>query len=136
MKSDTIFALGTLLLGVAEAATCDLTNNFAEPVLANGWEHRLIAKGLTKPRSILFDSEGNLLVIQQGAGLIHLAFDDGGSTCLDVAKKTFLINSTEVSKLPLFVYDAPVGMAEADSYVVEPWPRAFERWQNPLCLLL
>jgi len=97
MKSDTIFALGTLLLGVAEAATCDLTNNFAEPVLANGWEHKLIVKGLTKPRSILFDSEGNLLVIQQGAGLIHLAFDDGGSTCLDVAKKTFLINSTEVS---------------------------------------
>ena len=59
MKSDTIFALGTLLLGVAEAATCDLTNNFAEPVLANGWEHKLIVKGLTKPRSILFDSEGN-----------------------------------------------------------------------------
>ncbi|PVH86096.1 soluble quino protein glucose dehydrogenase [Cadophora sp. DSE1049] len=97
MKSDTIFALGTVLLGVAEAATCDLTNNFAEPVLANGWEHKLIAKGLTKPRSILFDSEGNLLVIQQGAGLIHLAFDDGGSTCLDVAKKTFLINSTELN---------------------------------------
>ncbi|KAH7383634.1 soluble quino protein glucose/sorbosone dehydrogenase [Cadophora sp. MPI-SDFR-AT-0126] len=99
MRSDirNLFALGTALLGVAEAATCDLTNNFAEPVLANGWEYKLIAKGLTKPRSILFDSEGNLLVIQQGAGLIHLTFDDGGSTCLDVAKKTFLINSTELN---------------------------------------
>ncbi|KAK0103003.1 hypothetical protein ONS95_000813 [Cadophora gregata] len=99
MKPDTrnILALGTVLLGVAEAATCDLTNNFAEPVLAKGWEHKLIAKGLTKPRSILFDSEGNLLVIQQGAGLIHLAFDDGGSTCLDVAMKTFLINSTDLN---------------------------------------
>lgn len=96
MKIRNVLALAALLLGAAEAATCDLRTSFAAPVLANGWEHKLIAWNLTKPRSIMFDSEGNLLVVQQGAGLIHLAFDDGGSTCLDVAKKTFLINSTDV----------------------------------------
>ncbi|CZS90603.1 hypothetical protein WAI453_004101 [Rhynchosporium graminicola] len=101
MKSDmnlrNAFGLGTVLLSAVEAATCNLKNSFATPVLASGWEHKLIARNLTKPRGILFDSEGNLLVLQQGAGLIHLSFDDGGSTCLDVAKRTFLINSTALN---------------------------------------
>ncbi|KAH9222632.1 soluble quino protein glucose/sorbosone dehydrogenase [Leptodontidium sp. 2 PMI_412] len=97
MKLRNVLALGTVLLRAAEAATCDLKNSFAAPVLASGWEHKLIARNLTKPRSIQFDSEGNLLVIQGGAGLIHLSFDDGGSTCLDVAKTTFLINSTDLN---------------------------------------
>jgi archaellum component FlaF (FlaF/FlaG flagellin family) len=45
----------------------------------------------------LFDSNGGLLVVQQGAGIVHLEFTDSGSTCLEVAKKNYLINSTAVS---------------------------------------
>ena len=56
-----------------------------------------MANGLQSPRGILFDSKGNLLVVQQGVGIIHLAFDDGGSTCLDVSKETNLITSSNVS---------------------------------------
>jgi hypothetical protein len=45
----------------------------------------------------LFDGSGNLLVVQQGAGIVHLEFNDDGMMCLDVAKKTYLVNSTAVS---------------------------------------
>lgn len=101
MKRDmdirNVFAFASALLGAVEAVTCDLSNNDVSPVLVSGWEHRLIAKGFTKPRSIQFDASGNLLVLDAGVGLFHLTFDDGGSTCLDVARQTSLINSTDVS---------------------------------------
>ena len=48
---------------------------------------------------MLFDGSGNLLVVQQGAGIVHLEFNDDGMMCLDVAKKTYLVNSTDVSPL-------------------------------------
>ncbi len=88
---------GSALLHTTQAATCNLKPSYAAPVVSNGWQAQLVATGLFSPRGIIFDSSGNLLVVQQGAGIIHLEFDDGGSTCLDVSKKTYLINSTSVS---------------------------------------
>jgi hypothetical protein len=76
----------------------------------------LVAQGLNSPRSILFDSNGGLLVVQQGYGVVHLAFTDNGGTCLEVAKKTYLINSTAVS-LPL-IRCAEVGLLIC---IVESW---------------
>jgi glucose/arabinose dehydrogenase len=90
-------AAGTALIRAAWAASCTLKPSYAAPVVSNGWQAQLVANGLTDPRGVLFDSSGNLLVVQQGAGIMHLEFDDGGSTCLDVSKKTYLINSTAVS---------------------------------------
>ena len=89
--------LGTALLEGAQAATCNLKPSYSTPVVSNGWQAQLVANGLRSPRGIIFDSEGHLLVVQQGGGIVHLEFDDGGSTCLDVSKKTYLINSTLVS---------------------------------------
>ncbi|KAE9377177.1 glucose sorbosone dehydrogenase [Stipitochalara longipes BDJ] len=87
-------AAGIALTQVAQAATCNLKPSYSTPVVSNGWQAHLVATGLRTPRGILFDSKGNLLVVQSGLGIIHLEFDDGGSTCLDVSKKTYLINST------------------------------------------
>jgi hypothetical protein len=90
-------AASSALLRTAGAANCNLKPSYAAPVVSNGWQAQLVANGLTNPRGVLFDSCGNLLVVQQGDSIVHLAFDDGGSTCLDVSKKTYLINSTAVS---------------------------------------
>jgi glucose/arabinose dehydrogenase len=57
----------------------------------------MIAQNLTSPRSIIFDSNGGLLVVQQGAGIVHLQMADGGGTCLEVARKTYLVNSTSLN---------------------------------------
>jgi hypothetical protein len=43
------------------------------------------------------DSKGNLLVVQQGVGIVHLQFTDGGGTCLTVAKQTTIITDNSVS---------------------------------------
>jgi hypothetical protein len=48
-----------------------------------------VANGLRSPRGILFDSKGNLPVVQQGLGIVQLEFDDGGSTCLCVQEDLF-----------------------------------------------
>jgi glucose/arabinose dehydrogenase len=67
------------------------------PVASDGWSAQLSAQDLSKPRGIILDSDGGLLVVQQGAGIARLAFADGGSSCLELTNKTLLINSTLVS---------------------------------------
>jgi glucose/arabinose dehydrogenase len=89
-----IFGAG--LLEIAQAVTCKLSPSYAAPVVANGWKAQLVAQGLRSPRSVLFDNKGNLLVVQQGLGIVHLVFNDGGSTCLEVSKKTTLITASSV----------------------------------------
>lgn len=95
-------AAGSALLQGAEAATCNLKPSYAAPVVSNGWQAQLVVNGLSSPRGILLDSSGNLLVVQQGAGIVHLEFNDGGSTCLEVSKKIFLVNSTSASNSQFF----------------------------------
>lgn len=51
-----------------------------------------MASGLKSPRSILFDKNGNLLVVQQGNGVVVLTFNENG--CL--GQTTQLINANEV----------------------------------------
>jgi glucose/arabinose dehydrogenase len=99
------FLLFLASLPVAAAANCNLKASYPAPVLSNGWSAQLVAQGLTKPRGIAFDTAGNLLVVQQGSGIVHLAFNDGGTTCLEVAKKTTLIDSELVSLRRFILYE-------------------------------
>ncbi|KAH7306091.1 soluble quino protein glucose/sorbosone dehydrogenase [Rhexocercosporidium sp. MPI-PUGE-AT-0058] len=93
----SFLAIGVGLLDIAQAVTCNLTPSYAAPVLANGWKAQLVATGLSDPRSVTFDRNGNLLVVQQGVGVVHLDFEDGGSTCLRVSKKTNLITASTLN---------------------------------------
>lgn len=61
---------------------------------------QLVATGLTKPRSIEFDTNGNLLVVQQGVGVSNIAFKDNGGTCLEVDTTADVIKNTAVSWAP------------------------------------
>jgi glucose/arabinose dehydrogenase len=45
---------------------------------AEGWKYTLLATGLTKPRSLLFDTEGHLLVLEAGKGLTAHTIDGNG----------------------------------------------------------
>jgi glucose/arabinose dehydrogenase len=67
------------------------------PAVASGWQSQLVAGGLKKPRSIEFDSAGNLLVLDSGKGVVRLTFNDGGATCLQVNQQQLLVNQTTVS---------------------------------------
>jgi glucose/arabinose dehydrogenase len=70
------------------------------PVVANGWQAQLVAGGLTKPRSIAFDSTGALLVVESGKGISRHRFTDNGGTCLSSNHSHMLIEMSEVSTQP------------------------------------
>lgn len=60
-------------------------------VLAAGWKATKVAAGLTSPRSIVFDSLGNMLVVQSGKGIsVHVMAGDG---CISSTKMLISLNS-------------------------------------------
>lgn len=64
-------AAAGLLMPGALAQSCTPVTPRAEPVVADGYEARVILNGLQKPRHLAIDTEGNLLVSQQGGGGIN-----------------------------------------------------------------
>ncbi|KAM3520685.1 hypothetical protein NHJ13051_006721 [Beauveria bassiana] len=88
-----------LMLAGAVSGDCSnkLAVSYPAPVAAQGWSYQLVANGFTKPRGIQFDKDGGLLVIDAGAGLVHLSLKDDGNTCVSVDKKTTLLASKELN---------------------------------------
>ena len=82
------------------SSSCSTTltpTNSIKPSVASGYEVALVATGLTKPRSIQFDSSGNLLVVQAGSGIESLQLQDNGGTCVNVKSKKTIVSSNGVS---------------------------------------
>ncbi|KAK3081323.1 hypothetical protein LTS18_007966 [Coniosporium uncinatum] len=97
-------ALVAILPGVTTAqtttaATCSdtLTPSYAAPSVAPGYEARLVASGLYKPRGIIFDTSGNLLVVQQGGGITGLRLSDGGGACVSVAANATVVENANLT---------------------------------------
>lgn len=90
------------LVGSSAAASCSnsLSVSYPAPVAADGWSYRLVAQNFTKPRGILFDSDGGLIVVDSGVGIKHLALTDDGGTCVSVDKQTTLLESEDVRLTP------------------------------------
>ncbi|CAO1605060.1 hypothetical protein XANCAGTX0491_008594 [Xanthoria calcicola] len=57
----------------------------------------LVATGLTKPRSIAFDTAGNLIVVESGAGISKLALQDDGGNCLSVRERAVVVQNRELN---------------------------------------
>ncbi|KAK4151580.1 L-sorbosone dehydrogenase [Chaetomidium leptoderma] len=67
------------------------------PVVASGWQAQLVAGGLTKPRSIAFDSTGALLIVESGKGISRHRFTDNGGTCLASNHSHMLVEMTTLN---------------------------------------
>lgn len=58
--------------------------------VADGWNYTLIGTGLSKPRGLVFDTEGHLLILQAGFGLtVHTI---GANGCI-ASSKTLIQNN-------------------------------------------
>ena len=89
-----------LIQGALAASTCSTSlspTNSIKPSVASGYEVALVATGLAKPRSIVFDTLGNLLTVQQGVGIFNLEFQDDGGTCLGVKSSRTVISNRDAS---------------------------------------
>ncbi|TXT08694.1 hypothetical protein VHUM_02822 [Vanrija humicola] len=96
LSSISTLPLALILTLAASAAADTCTQNrlhttYPAPVAADGWSYRVIANGLKKPRSILFDSSGALLVLESGKGVTRLSFNDSGGSCLGVKELTTVV---------------------------------------------
>ena len=83
------------------SSSCSTTltpTNSIKPSVASGYRAALVATGLTDPRSIEFDSSGNLLVVQAGAGVESLQLQDNGGTCVTVKSKKTVVQASSVSR--------------------------------------
>ena len=79
------------------ACSATLTASYAAPSVAEGYVLRLIAQNLTKPRSIMFDSEGALLVVEQNVGITALLLDDADGDCVSVSSRKTVIADTTLN---------------------------------------
>ena len=105
LKSFTILALtSALLLSPALAqTTCATISPKYAPVVTAGYTAKVLMNGLTAPRGMLFDSQGNLLIVEQGGAgvrLVKLTHGDGINVCVASSKQ--LINDPSVCEFHKF----------------------------------
>jgi glucose/arabinose dehydrogenase len=94
--------LGLLGASIVSAQTScssqsSITPKYPAPSVAAGYHANIVANGLSTPRGIIFDSSGNLLVVQPGKGIVALTFNDGGGSCLSVKSTTSVVNETTLT---------------------------------------
>ncbi|KAF3358784.1 Magnesium transporter NIPA2 [Verticillium dahliae VDG1] len=82
-----------------KAVSCSnsLTTSRSRPVVADGWSFGIVASELSKPRSILFDSNGALLVVGSGVGIKRLLLEDEGGTCMYAKTGSVIVESPELN---------------------------------------
>lgn len=72
------------------------------PVAAAGVQTRVVMNGLRSPRGVVFDTAGNLLVVEQGGGGIRYIklTDNGGTNVCVASSKTLIADNTVISIQP------------------------------------
>jgi glucose/arabinose dehydrogenase len=92
--------LSVLLLGtVATAQECSGTvaAKGSAVSFAKGYTANVVVNKLTKPRGIIFDTEGNLLVVERGVGITAIKLNDLGLNCVSAGSKIVVIKSTSLN---------------------------------------
>ncbi|KAK7223527.1 hypothetical protein V2G26_011530 [Clonostachys chloroleuca] len=96
----SLYTLSLLLIAGAVAQTCEsnqLKVSYPAPIAADGWEYRLVAQGMKKPRSLLFDSDGALIVLDAGVGILRFTLQDSGGSCVSVAQNATLLANKDLN---------------------------------------
>jgi glucose/arabinose dehydrogenase len=92
----TLLILSILPVHGQFPASCSTTltpTHSIKPSIASGYRAAVVATGIYNPRSIEFDSVGNLLVINSGVGISSLQLQDGGDICISVKSTKTVLNA-------------------------------------------
>jgi hypothetical protein len=65
---------------------------YAPPIVAKGFTARVVMNNLTRPRSITFDSEGNMLVLQNRVEITAFTMSSDGG-CIKATKKRTVVKA-------------------------------------------
>ncbi|KAH7385849.1 soluble quino protein glucose/sorbosone dehydrogenase [Pyrenochaeta sp. MPI-SDFR-AT-0127] len=86
-----ILVITAILQAHALAQRCpSLTASYPTPSVASGYEARLVAQNLNKPRGIIFDNNNNLLVVEREVGITAFKVEGAGS-CVTLKDKKVLV---------------------------------------------
>lgn len=72
----------------------------AAPSVAPGFRVEVVANDLTRPRSLQFDSEGALLVVEQSQGVRRIRLTGDGSCVRQDGEAQTVVENTAVSAYP------------------------------------
>ena len=92
MKHPTIiFALWQLLAVVRAQSACPSPSGSIRPSVASGYSLQVVASGLSEPRGLAFDSDGHLLVVEQGTGTISSHVINEVAGCVTAGESTVVV---------------------------------------------
>ncbi|KAK1640991.1 soluble quino protein glucose/sorbosone dehydrogenase [Colletotrichum phormii] len=92
-----VAAAGAALFSTVAAQCANLTP-VAQPQLAPGYTSKLILNGLSRPRSLQFDTLGNLLIAEQGGtGVKYVKLTGNGGVNVCVASQKTLISNANLA---------------------------------------
>ena len=78
-------------------ASCPvLQPSYPAPSLAPGYKAQLIARNLTKPRGLIVDNAGRLLIVEQGVGVSSLSIKEQGP-CLIPSPKSEVVRNANLT---------------------------------------
>jgi glucose/arabinose dehydrogenase len=80
----------TFVAGQKNCPSVGGSPKYAAPVVAKGFTARVVISGLTRPRGMIFDSEGNLLVVQNRKEITGFRMTNAGGCVKTAEKRTVL----------------------------------------------
>ncbi|KAH0533868.1 hypothetical protein FGG08_007511 [Glutinoglossum americanum] len=89
--------LGPVAAQSTTASCTALKPSYSAPSIASGYTAAPVATGLFKPRGILFDTEGRILAVQQGKGIVGLTLNDAGGTCVSVKENKTVVENKDLN---------------------------------------
>lgn len=93
---------------VSSACSSTIAPQNAAPLVAPGFRVEVVANNLTRPRSIQFDSEGALLVVEQTQGIRRIRLTGDGTCVRQDGDVQTVIDNTNVSAhiyVPTVIHD-------------------------------
>lgn len=82
----------------AQSSTCGpAPSNGIRPSIASGYTYQVVATGLAKPRGLILDQQGNLLVVEADRGVIssHEIVEENG--CVSIGRSSDITSELDVS---------------------------------------
>lgn len=100
------------IIGGCYAQSCNhLLPPYTPPKVATGWKAQLVSQNLVLPRSLRFDTAGNLIVVEQSRGITSLAYQEDDKGCIIEMGRKAIINDTSVrTSLHLWPHPAKSGL--------------------------
>lgn len=105
----SVFSVGT---AQAQATACakPIAPQKAAPSVAPGFRVEVVANGLRDPRSLLFDQQGGLLVVEQGHGISRLSLTGDGACVQVEGQVQNVVEDGSVSLAFVWLFGASQGL--------------------------